>query len=52
MVYCDLISCDKRDCIYHYKNAPWGEPITVKRYKKKQDKECKQYKGEDEYEIK
>lgn len=48
MTYCDLCNCEKRDCIYHYKNAPWGEIIKVQRMKNAKDTECKAYKTQEE----
>lgn len=51
MVFCDLCNCNKRDCIYHYKNAPWGEIIKVRRYSNKQNDECSVYKSKDEAAI-
>ena len=47
IIYCDLSICEKTDCIYHYKNAPWGEVFTVRKYKKPKE-ECKKYKKEGE----
>ena len=43
LIYCNLVTCNKTDCIYHYRYAPWGEIFKVKKYKTT-DKECTQYK--------
>lgn len=41
MIYCELMNCPKRDCLRHYKNAPWGVYIKVRNFKEKKDESYK-----------
>lgn len=49
--YCSKNNCESYDCVYHYSNAPWNELINVFTPIFDKEKECTDYKKEEQEEV-